>query len=205
MKRVLFSISLLLLILPVQVEGQSLVNKSEFSGQDEISVEETGNYNILTPVLQRDMFHSYEQANEESPGSGLSPFRSLMSSLILPGSSQARQGKWWKAGLFMAVEAASIYMIIDLRNRATNGEAQYEQFADQNWSVVQYSQWLVEYHDYHQIDNPFVEELREMVSGVHPAFNNRKDWNTVNIDLLRLVEQNTPYFTPDGLSSGFFS
>lgn len=141
----------------------------------------------------------FQQTFTDKPG------LAFLSSAILPGSAQAANQSWIRSGLYFAVEAASIFFIIDYHNRGVRGEQRYEQFADDNWSVVQYATWLVDYHDYHGIDNPHLEDLRAHVDGANPAFDTDIDWNRIDIDLLRDVERNTPYLTPDALSTSNFS
>lgn len=146
-----------------------------------------------------DFNNRFQRKFTEKPG------LAFISSAILPGSAQAANSNWFRAGLYMAVEAASIYFIIDYKNRAARGERNYERFVDNNWSVVQYANWLVDYHDYHGIDNPFIDDLQAMMDGVSASFNTSQDWNNVDIEILRSVERNTPYFTTDQLAANNFS
>ena len=159
----------------------------------------------LSDMILYSSYQDYEFDNRLQQTFTDKPGLAFLSSAILPGSAQAVNHSWIRSGLYMAVEAASIYFIIDYHNRGVRGEQRYEQFADNNWSVVQYANWLVDYHDYHGIDNPYLEDLRSHVDGADPAFNTDVDWNRIDIDLLRDVERYTPYLTPDNLSSSNFS
>jgi hypothetical protein len=129
----------------------------------------------------------------------------LFSSLVVPGSGQIMNESWWKAGLFLALEVTSIYLAVEYRNRGKIGKREYERFANNNWSVVQYSQWIVEYHAIHGIDNPYIGELREMVAGISPSFSTNAEWNQIDLNILRRVEANTPYITTDELGASIFS
>lgn len=161
-------------------------------------------YHIVTPILLRDSIYSQDGNN-----SGNSGFRKpgylFASSLILPGSGQLINGNPIRAGLYAALEITSIYMVVEYQKRGQRGERNYERFADQNWSVVQYAQWLVEYHDFHAISNPFLSQLRDMLNGVQSSFNTAIEWNHVDLTLLRSVERNTPYITTDELGANLFS
>jgi hypothetical protein len=202
-----FILLLLLPLLHFSLEAQQLMHESvavkSIDCCNTVTIPDKSQ--IVTPILLRESISNLRLERTFTETISESPFRSFASSLILPGSAQALQEKWWKAGLFAAIEATSIYFIIDLHNRARKGEDRYQNWANQNWSVVQYSKWLVNYHDFHQLENPYLEQLREMVQQVDPSFNHNTDWGIVDIELLRLVEKNTRYMTTDALDARFFS
>src|SRR5690625_5571888 len=106
---------------------------------------------------------------------------------------------------FIAVEAAGIYLAVEQRNKAVAGEREYERFADNNWSVVEYSNWLIDYHHVHGINNPYIDQLRSEVAGAEATYDTRVDWQQVDINLLRNVERNTPYLTTDDEIANQFS
>jgi hypothetical protein len=157
---------------------------------------------LITPVMLQ---------NQE--GSGFTPFNAiqnragiaLISSAILPGSSQAVHGNWLRAGIYFAVEIATLYTHLEFKNRGKRGERNYERFADQNWSVAQYADWLVEYHKQHNISNPYISELSAIIDSREPAFETSMDWPAVDIDVLRSAERHTPYITTDELEAQNFS
>lgn len=159
---------------------------------------------LITPVLLQS---SLEQSSSTGFTSSLSSRAgyAFLGSAILPGLSQAVNKNWIRSGLFLAIEAASIYLAVDYQNRAKAGERNYENWADQNWSVVQYAGWLVEYHEVHNINNPFIDELSEMVTGAEPAFNTSTDWSRVDLDVLRDVERNSPFIVTDDQTANNFS
>lgn len=134
-----------------------------------------------------------------------SPELAFLSSAILPGSAQAMNGNWIRTGLFAAVEATAIILAVDYQNRAEREERNYERNADQNWSVVQYAQWLTEYHLAHNLSNPYISELRDEVAGLTPAFDTDIDWKAVDISVLRSAERSTRYITTDDQSANNFS
>lgn len=74
-----------------------------------------------------------------------SPALSGVLSAILPGAGQVYNGDWWIAGIFVAVEAALITTAIVYDNKGDEQTESFEQYADQNWSVVDYAQWLADY------------------------------------------------------------
>lgn len=151
-----------------------------------VSAYKADNYSIINSIQNRPEF-------------------AFLSSAILPGSAQALNGNWIRTGLFAAVEATAIILAVDYQNRAEREERNYERNADQNWSVVQYAQWLTEYHLAHNLSNPYISELRDEVAGLTPTFDTDIDWKAVDISVLRNAERSTRYITTDDQSANNFS
>ncbi|MEX0647647.1 MAG: hypothetical protein WEA56_02845 [Balneolaceae bacterium] len=191
------------LFLPFMVQAQDAERSVVIiNGPD---IETNGHFtknDLIAPVLQNN-FSDGEQGFlhlfQKKPG------YAFAGSAILPGFSQAANQNWIRAGLFFAIEAASVFLMVDLNQRARRGERRYEEWADQNWSVIQYSSWLLDYHDQHGLDNPFLEDLREMLDGLDPSFNPARDWEAVNISLIRNVERNAAFITTDSFTANSFS
>lgn len=203
----IFFIILLAFLSPQILYPQSGYVNSEGSDDPLESVTENHTYSLITPVLLR---HSYTTDSEKTNADNAQRFFDkpgvgFVSSVVIPGSGQIANRNWFRAGLYMALEAISIYMIVDYRNRGINGEKRYERFADDNWSVVRYAEWLVNYHDIHSISNPYLAQLRSMLEGMEPTFDPSKEWNQIDITILRNVEKHTPYFTTDQLNALHFS
>ncbi|MEX2436464.1 MAG: hypothetical protein WD735_07225 [Balneolaceae bacterium] len=195
----------LILLLPFYVRAQtSLVIESEEHTKTDLSKTEFQPANIVPSNLffiSEQDYHSFSWMDPVRQKPGLA----FIGSAILPGFSQAVNKNWIRAGLFMAVEITSIYLITDYNNRARKGERNYENWADQNWSVVGYANWLVDYHDVNGIPNPYLDDLRNDVSGLDPAYQTSTDWSSVDIQLLRNVERNTPFLTSDDIEARNFS
>lgn len=175
-----------------------------FNMDDEVENVWNHSHHVVTPILLRGSLPF-----ENSESSKLSGFKKpgylFASSLILPGSGQVINQNPIRAGLYAALEITSIFMIVEYQKRGRRGERNYERFADQNWSVVQYAQWLIDYHDYHSISNPFLSQLRDMLNGVKSSFDKSIEWNQIDLALLRSVERNTPFRTTDNLGVNNFS
>lgn len=195
----LFSLMMFPVAAPAQpAETQSVViipkPSAEFQGKH---LEPS---DLLNPVFDhQNVSGNLFDGISSKPGFG------FLSSAVLPGLGQAANKNWIKAGIFAAVEAASIWLIADLNNSAKRGERRYKNWADSNWSVVSYSKWLVDYHEANQINNPFIGELKEMVENTEAAYNPEKDWDAVDLTILRNVERNTPFFSPDRGQTNLFS
>lgn len=196
---------LLLSTFPLVLVSQPLKSLTDANNQDKINTpSEVSVSDLVPPILSRSFTasqfdNSLQQRFTEKPG------LALLSSAILPGSGQMVNNNWIRGGLYAALELTSIYFIVEYRNRGNRGERRYENFADRNWSVTQYAQWLVDYHDMNGLNNPHLEELRNMVDGLEPAFDTSIDWNNIDIDILRNVERETPYITPDAQQTSNFS
>lgn len=150
------------------------------------------------------------------------PGYGFFASLLVPGISQAANNQYWKTGIMLAVEAASIYFIIDGNQRGRRLEREYIRDGDKNWSVVQYAAWIHEY--YHTVPNardagaPDIA-LQSLLTeagmnhvaqtGTHfpsPQFGNTpSEWEWINLPALRELERSTSYLRADGSQGNKFS
>ena len=71
-----------------------------------------------------------------------SPFLAGVLSLVLPGAGEFYSGNYLKAAIFLAVEAAVITTALIYDNKGDDQTDKFQKFADENWSVVKYAQWL---------------------------------------------------------------
>ncbi|MDX1637120.1 MAG: hypothetical protein R3281_04055 [Balneolaceae bacterium] len=132
-----------------------------------------------------------------------SPGAALVGSALVPGLGQAVNDKWIRAGAYLLADAVFLAVHLTNQRRAEKLQREYERFADDNWSVVTYAQWLVAYHEQNGVANPYIWELENQVEGVNPTYNPDTDWNTVNLQTLRRVERNTPFISPEGSGNAF--
>ncbi len=179
-------------------------SSQEISGQFE--KKEITRADLITPVLQRNLWQ-YDYCNNESSGFVRSiqtkPGLAFISSAIIPGSGQAANGNWVRSGLYLALEGTAIFLIAQNRSKAKTRQRNYENFVDSNWSVVQYAQWIVDFHEVNGIENEFLDDLKNQVNGVQAAFNTSIDWNRVDLSLLNNVERNTPFIFSDMARNNF--
>lgn len=150
------------------------------------------------------------QKNYSQSGPFYQPIReqpgyAFLSSAIIPGSGQAANGKWVRAGVYFLAEAILAGIHFKSYHDAKVEQRRYNQFADNNWSVVNYAKWLVQYHDQNNLNNPYIKQLRQQVSGASASYNPQQDWEKVDIELLRKVEQHTPYVFSDSDVGNMFS
>jgi len=127
----------------------------------------------------------------------------LFSSAVIPGSGQAANKKWVRAGLYFLAEAVMIGVYLKGTHDAKVEERRYKHFANNNWSVVNYAQWLVEYHEQNNLSNKYVDDLEQHIQGKTAAYNPNSDWSKIDIELLRNVERNTPFVYPEHIGNNF--
>lgn len=192
-------------LLPAQGvhESYRLYGETDEAAEDE----STETFHLVRPVLSGSLTFSHSQASMPGIADEIGSRAGLAfaASAVIPGLGQAANRNWVRSGIFLAIEAVAIYGAIEYRNRGRSGERSYERWADQNWSVVQYATWLVEYHDVHDISNPYIDQLRAQLNGVSAAFNPDIDWQIVNLALLRNAERNSPFILTDDLTANNFS
>lgn len=184
--------------LPTLLMSQ-ILEKHQITEDESITKE-----NFITPVLERSVSPENIRSNLQRTFTD-QPGLTLLSSAILPGSGQAVNRNWIRSGIYVAIEAASIYFILDFRNSGLRGERSYEQYVDQNWSVVQYANWIIDYHEMNGLSNPYLEDLKTMMEGTSASFDTSVDWEKVDLELLRNAERNTPYIVTDDFAANNFS
>ncbi len=206
MRKIILSVSILLF--PLASTRSQTVSQS-YPGFITIS-DTSAKYEADFPTIQDFRYIPQSEFNYESNGyveaakskAGIA----MLSSAIIPGSGQAMNGKWGRAAAYFLVDVASILYYINRTNTAKRNERDYERYANQNWSVVAYGQWLVAYSRANSIDNGFDNPggLQEQVFGEEPDWIDAKnDWRKVDLNDIRAVEVRTPFIYPDRVGSGF--
>ncbi len=145
-------------------------------------------------------------------GTWVEPFRkkpgvAFLGSLILPGFSQAANEKWIRSAVYVVVEIAAFVAQQSYLDRGRARERAYINFVNQNWSVLKYAEWLV---DYHQTLNPnggtiTMNQLLNAGSNYVPGQYNYGpgDWQFINITALRELEKITKYDFNSASSNAF--
>jgi hypothetical protein len=106
---------------------------------------------LLTGRLHTDskiILNNYKQLKivyaDELPGRK-TPVLSGILSAIVPGAGQIYNEDYWIAGIFLAAEAALIYVGLTYDKKGDDQTESFEKYADENWSVVDYAIWLNTY------------------------------------------------------------
>lgn len=128
MKYLLIIFLFLILIIPTNAQFQKIKLTGNLQTDSEILFEE----NKTESLAQI----SFQLENKKSP------FLAGLFSLVVPGSGQFYAESYWKAAIFLTVEAAAITTAIIYNGKGDDQTAKFEKYADENWSVVKYAEWL---------------------------------------------------------------
>lgn len=165
-------------------------------------------YSSILPGPQHVGYSTINDGNRSRAESGFlnriaeQPGYLFLSSALVPGLGQAANQQWWKTAAFAAVEATAIGVFIWKEREGRSGERLYQEYAHDNWSVVQYAEWLVGYNerftdesfDLRDLANEGYED--EIMEG--PRFGNyEKEWDIVNRQRLNELERSTRYYQED--------
>ena len=74
-----------------------------------------------------------------------SPLLAGVMSAILPGSGEFYVGEYLKAAIFFAVEVTLITVAVVNNNEGDDLTAEFEAFADEHWSAVDYSEYMMDH------------------------------------------------------------
>lgn len=154
-------------------------NGSDISGFDAVAInEDTESTGFFTYVSER-------------------PGLAFLSSAVLPGLGQAANRQWWKTAIFAAVEIGAIAVYFERRAHGRKVEREFWQMADENWSVVQYAQFL---QNYSQIDFDITDVLTpeglaafQQNGGIEATFIRDIDQGWIDLAALNDLEWQTLY------------
>ncbi|MCX6150133.1 MAG: hypothetical protein NTX22_06395 [Ignavibacteriales bacterium] len=74
-----------------------------------------------------------------------SPFLAGAMSAVIPGAGEVYAGSYWKAAIFVAIEAAAIYANIIYNKKGDDATLEFQKFADEHWNASRYADWLTKY------------------------------------------------------------
>jgi len=84
-----------------------------------------------------------------------SPLLGGAMSLIVPGSGELYSDRYVKSGIFFAVEVAALTAAIVYNNKGNTKTSEFQAYANQHWSAVDYATWINQNHDaYNSPDTP---------------------------------------------------
>jgi len=106
-----------------------------------------------------------------------SPVLAGVMSAVLPGSGELYVGEYLKAAIFLAVEATLITVAVVYNNEGDELTAEFEAFADEHWSVVDYSEYLMEHWQEIGLSEQCVIDIN--YEGNLPPWE-RVNWNDLN-------------------------
>lgn len=94
---------------------------------------------LILSIYQKNQIvkHNFQAENKKSPVLG-----GLMS-ILIPGAGEIYAGEYWKAAIFIAVEAAAITTAVIYDKKGDDKTAEFESFANQNWDIKRYAEWTL--------------------------------------------------------------
>jgi hypothetical protein len=105
----------------------------------------TGNLSVDTKLTQNEYReYSVKQNTFESISKKSVVLAGILSG-IMPGAGEVYIGgttNYFKAGAFLVIEAVSIYYDISYNKRGDAQTNNFQNYADQQWSVVKYAEWI---------------------------------------------------------------
>jgi len=162
-----------LLIISVFFTGLSFAQNSENN-----KIELVGNLHADSKIL----LESYQPLETNfklngQPGEK-SPLLAGVMSAVLPGSGELYVGEYVKAAIFFVVEAALITTAVVYNNKGDDKTAEFEAFADGHWSVVKYSEYLLD----HKAELGLPEDCNIPINPDEslPPWERIEDWNALN-------------------------
>ncbi len=105
----------------------------------------TGNLSLDSKIAMNN-YNEAESAviDVSSPGKK-SPFLAGLLSFALPGAGEVYAGDYLKGAIFAVVEAAIITTAIIYNNKGNDQTDYFQNYADKNWSVVRYAEYVKDY------------------------------------------------------------
>jgi hypothetical protein len=102
----------------------------------------TGNLYADSKIIQNNFNEvSANPYADDMPGKKSAVLSGVLSAII-PGAGQVYNEDYWIAGIFVALEAALIVTAVNYDNKGDEQTEMFENFADENWSVVKYAEYL---------------------------------------------------------------
>ena len=83
-----------------------------------------------------------------------SPIVAGLLSLVIPGAGEIYTGEYLKAAIFIVLEAGLITTGLIYDKKGDDKTRDYQNYADDNWSVVRYAEWMNLYKDKNIEINP---------------------------------------------------
>ncbi len=113
-----------------------------------------------------------------------SPALAGLMSLIVPGAGELYTGHYYEAAVFFAVDVAAITVAVKYNQKGDDKTTEFENVADNRWSVVRYAQWIANRNNQDPGKTPTNPDNWIDTNPTHG-----KPWDRVNWDSLNYYEQ----------------
>ncbi len=107
------------------------------------------------------------------------PLAAVMSAVV-PGAGQAYTRQWIKAAAGVAIEAALITAYVVWNGQGQDAERDFQAYAHEHWSPVQYAEWLEDYSDWLPASERFEIDIPNDID-----FRNPGDWSSTERERVR--------------------
>ena len=138
MKNIFLFFAFLIIILPVRAQSEKILSGNLQADSRYLFNQNKGAEK--TVVFSAKQFQSSENGKK-------SPLLGGLFSLVLPGAGEFYSESYLKAGIFIAIEAAVVTTAIIYNNKGNSQTNEFQNYADQNWSVVKYATWMINNKD----------------------------------------------------------
>ena len=177
MKNLFLAAALLILVIPVQA-------------QTEIAL--SGNLQIDSGILfnrnrtEEQMPSFSAKIFQPSETGKKSPLLGGLFSFVVPGAGEFYSESYLKAGIFFVVEAAVVTTAIIYNNKGNKKTDEFQNYADQQWSVVKYADWMIRNKDVLGLTDVDPDKMRnDIIISTDP---NLPPWQQVNFGELNYYE-----------------
>ncbi len=140
----------------------------------------TGNIAEDSKIIGTQTLPEVYTFEETTAPSKKSPLLAGILSALVPGAGQVYNGDYWKAAGFVAIEAAAIAGVIMYNKKGDDKTVEFQNYADQNWSVVKYSEWINKY----KAELGIPDSLGITINGNTDL----KPWQRVNFEQVNIAE-----------------
>ncbi len=112
-------------------------------------------------------------------------------SAVVPGAGQVySEAPWWRTALYVAVEAAGWTAFVHYNARGDEKTMEFEQYADANWDVTRYVQWIAE--NYQDWPDEEIDKIAaaEAINRIYLSIDeNLPPWEQINFEKLNELER----------------
>jgi hypothetical protein len=150
---------IIIFLLPILAVNAQELNKLECTGSKHFDAElyqiEQNNFKL------QDQIRSIDRK---------SPFLASVLSFAVPGAGDIYNGNYWRAALFLAVEAAAVSIGVAYDQKGDDQTDKYQDFAHQHWSVEKYAEWTINFAQNLGVDDSYFDVYK----------NGKVSWNKLH-------------------------
>jgi hypothetical protein len=171
---------LLFLIVPVILfSGENKNKKTSY----EFKLEFFNDYGSPASISVRKNFINYQTKSNDKK----SLFLAGALSAILPGAGEFYSESYIKSGIFLGIEAASWIVNLQYNKKGDDQTKFFENYADQNWSVVKYAQWIEKNLNNFVPDVTNQDQCKLLFQKLYKS--GSKPWEQVDFSVLNEIER----------------